>query len=89
MKLSSTRKSSAGSSRVRKDLPRTEEAWYVIYVEARPYMYWSCVKSGWVPWIAGDEVEAYYTEDEAEQVAVTLTLSQPSLAGRVSVLRRA
>lgn len=86
---SSTRKFSSGSSRVRKDIPRTEEAWYVV-CESRPFLtdYWSCVKQNWVPWIAGDEAEAYYTEAVAERAAFNLAVQMPLLSGMIGVLRR-
>ena len=83
-----TRKYSDGSSRVRKDLSRTEEAWYVVCRRAFNAEYWSCVDQNWVPWIAGDNAEAYWTEEEAEQVAFRLAVQMPLLSGMIDTLRR-
>jgi len=54
-----------------------------------PYVYWSCVKQDWVPWIAGDDAEAYWTEGDAERVAFNLAAQMPLLGQMIGVLRRA
>lgn len=54
-----------------------------------PYVYWSCSKQDWVPWIAGDEAEAFYTKTSAEEVAFSLAMQMPLLAQEIGVLRRA
>lgn len=73
---------------IRSQLPRTEEAWYVVNRRNFPIDYWSATRQNWAPWIAGDEAEAYGTEEKAKQVAVAITFQFPSLAGTIGVLKR-
>lgn len=88
MKSSSTRKYSAGSVRTRKDIPRSEEAWYVIRKTSVPYTYWSCVEQLFIPWMGGDTAEAYRTEADAEEVAVSIAMQVPNLVGFLDVIKR-
>jgi len=88
MKSSSTRKYSAGSIRTRKDIPRSEKAWYVIRKVMTPYDYWSCVEQNFVPWMGGDDAEAYRTQAEAEFVATSLAMQLPRLVGFLDVIER-
>ena len=86
-KPTSTPRYSAGSSRLRKDLSPGEAAYYVYLSGKVPYWYWSAVRKELIPWICGDDIAAYRTEEGAEVAAFGVVALKPWLIGKIGVMR--